>query len=585
MTVGFAGKLGRAQLANGSRVRAGMRSLLALLVALLGCSPMPLPSGDGGVVDLDAGTSLDAGGLADAGVDCTAGAAASSDVVLTARGPVRGQASSGGRAFRGIPYVKPPTGALRWRAPVEESACFPATFDATQFGAQCPQLEQGQGQPFDAGGPIIGSEDCLTLNVFTPSGATPDAGLPVMFFIHGGGNTGGSASELIGAGQVRLYDGTTLAQRGNVVVVTAQYRLGVLGFLSMAELDEPGGNVSGNFGLLDQQAALRWVRRNIAAFGGDPARVMLFGESAGAIDTCTHLAMPGSAGLFHRALMQSGSCVSALPTAARRMEAATWFPGTGCVGQAEVAACLRALTPEQLIRAYPVQVMVGARRGVVSWGPTVDGVVLPQVPAEAMRAGNHHKVPLIVGSNTEETSLVTPPITTEAEYRAAVVQLVGPVVADQVLQRYPVATYGSPRRALTQVTTDAFFTCQARIATRAAAHGQPGVPVRRYVYARALQPTRGAFHGIELAYVFQKFGELSVMPMADLAVEASMLRLWTTFAATGNPNGAGTIDWPLLSSQEQSLIIDPVLSTQAGYRGAECDFFDSLGGLSIPPPP
>jgi para-nitrobenzyl esterase len=456
-----------------------------------------------------------------------------------------------------------------------------------QFGARCPQLEQSQSQPFDAGAPIEGSEDCLTLNVFTPATAMPDAGLPVMFFIHGGGNTLGSTSETIGTTQIALYDGTALAQRGNVVVVTAQYRLGALGFLSMPALDaESDAGVSGNYGLLDQQAALRWVQRNVAAFGGDSSRVMLFGESAGAVNTCMHLAMPGSRGLFHRALMQSGSCQSALPVAVRRTESAAWFGGTTCTGAADVAGCLRALTPEQLIRAYPVPVVVGGRRPAVSWGPTADGVVVSQVPTDAMRTGAHHKVPFIVGSNGDETSLSMPLITTEAEYRATVTQLVGPAEANRVLQLYPVATYGTPRRALIQVTSDAFFTCQARIASRAAALGQPGVPVRRYLFTRALQTLRGAFHGVELAYLFQKISESVPMPApADLSVEASMLGLWTRFAATGDPNAAGTVDWPLVTRPEPLLTIDGVLSAQSGYRSAECDYWDTLGGVTIPPPP
>ncbi len=408
-----------------------------------------------------------------------------------------------------------------------------------------------------------------------------------MFFIHGGGNTNGSTSESIGATGVLLYDGTTLAQRGNVVVVTAQYRIGALGFLTLPVLDaESDAGVSGNYGLLDQQAAMRWVQRNIRAFGGDPSRVLMFGESAGAIDTCTHLAIPSSGGLFQRALVQSGSCRAVLPVATRRTEGETWLGGTGCATSPDVPACLRALTPEQLIHAYPVPVVVGARRPTVSWGPTVDGVLIPRDPSEAMRMGLHHKVPFIMGSNAEETALTMPAISTEAEYRAAVTGLVGATLANQVLQLYPVATYGTPRRALIQVTTDGFFTCQVRIGTRAAALGQPGVAVRRYRFDHALQPARGAFHGLELTYLFQKVSEVvPLAPTNELAIEASMLGAWTRFAATGDPNGVGVIDWPTLSSSEPLLVIDPVLSTAAGHRNTECDFWDSLGGVSIPPPP
>ena len=235
-----------------------MRTSVALLAACLvvGCGLTP-PTVDGGL-------EQDAGDPVDAGLDCNAGAVEAADVVFTERGPVRGQVSTNGRAFRGIPYVKPPVGALRWRPPETDSACWPGTREVLQFGAQCPQIAQEQGGGFDAGAPVEGSEDCLTLNVFTPLGVSRDAGLPVMAFIHGGGNTGGSASESFGAAQVSLYDGTLLAQRGNVVVVTMQYRLGALGFLTMPVLDdESDAGVSGNYGLQDQRKAFEWVQKNI----------------------------------------------------------------------------------------------------------------------------------------------------------------------------------------------------------------------------------------------------------------------------------------------------------------------------------
>lgn len=553
--------------------------LSPLCVLVLACGT-PTPAVDAGPVGEDAG-------LVDAGVDCSAGVTPAPDLVLTDRGPVRGEVSSEGRAFRGIPYVKPPVGPLRWRPPQEEHGCFGATLEAKRFGPRCPQLPMEQGMPFDAGAPIEGQEDCLTLNVFTPPSMSADAGLPVLVFIHGGGNTVGSASEPVGASSTAvLYDGTRLAQRGKVVVVTLQYRIGALGYLSLPGLDlESDAGSSGNYGLQDQQAALRWVQRNVSAFGGDPGRVLLFGESAGAVNTCTHLAMPASRGLFQRALVQSGSCVSALTRQVRQQEAATWLTGTGCEGTADVLACLRGLPPEQLIRAYLVPVVVGSRRPTVSWGPMVDGLVLPQVPADAMRNGTHTKVPFIIGSNTDETALSTPLISSEAEYRAAVTALVGPAATNAVLQRYPVSTYGTPRRALIQVTSDAFFTCQARLGARAAARGQPGLPVHRYLFARAASPTRGAFHGVELVYLFQKVSEvLPVPPAADVSVEASMLGLWTRFAATGDPSDT-TTPWPGYGATEPFLRIDGALTTDTGWRNDECDFWDTIAGVTNPPPP
>lgn len=568
-----------------------MRSSFLVGAALVAGCGLSVPGFESGLGDPDGG-SIDGGledsGTVDAGIDCNAGHTPSAELVFTERGPVRGQVSANGRAFRGLPFVKPPLGALRWRPPERELTCWAAPRDATQFGAKCPQLDQKQGTPFDAGAAVEGSEDCLTLNVFTPASASPDAGLPVMFFIHGGGNTNGSASESFEANGALLYDGTTLAQRGDVVVVTTQYRVGALGFLTLPALDgESDAGVSGNYGLLDQQAALQWVQRNIRSFGGDPDRVLLFGESAGAVNTCTQLAMPSSAGLFHRAIVQSGACRAVPAVDVRRTEGTTWLGGTGCAGAVDVPACLRQLSPEQLIRAYPVPVVVGGRKPPVSWGPTLDGLLIPREPAEAMRLGLHHRVPLIIGSNADETGLVTPAITTEAEYRAALTALTGPNVALRVLQQYPVAAYGTPRRALVQVTTDASFTCQARLASRAAAIGQPGVPVRRYLFTHALQPARGAFHGLELFYLFQKLGEVAPQaPASEFALEASLLGFWTRFAATGDPNLPGASEWPLLTSTEPLQVLDTTLSTQAGYRNAECDFWDSLSAQgTIPPPP
>ncbi len=545
---------------------------------VVGCVT-PLTMVDGG--EGDAGAAA-----IDAGVDCNAGVMATAEVAFTERGPVLGEASSKGRAFRGIPFVKPPVGALRWRPPQEDRTCWAGVRPAKVFGSRCPQIDQQQGMAFDAGDPVQGDEDCLTLNVFTPAATQADAGLPVMVFIHGGGNVIGSAAEPLGSLPGFLYDGTTLAQRGQVVVVTLQYRVGLLGYLTMPALNaESDAGVSGNYGLQDQQAALRWVQRNVRHFGGDPSRVLLFGESAGAVNTCTHLAMPGSKGLFQRALLQSGSCSSALPVATRYSEASTWLPGTGCSTAPDVTACLRALSPEQLIRAYPVPVVVGGRRPTVSWGPTVDGVVLPKVPYEAMRLGEHHRVPLVVGSNADETSLTMPLISTEAEYRAAVTGLVGPLLVDRALQLYPTATYGTPRRALVQLTSDAFFGCSARLAARSAFIGQPSVPVSRYLFGRALSPARGAYHGVELTYVFQKLSELLPNPpAADVALEAAMLGYWTRFAASGDPNGVGAVPWSAYARGEPFLRFDSTLSSSMGWRTAECDFWDTVTGADVPAP-
>ncbi len=542
-----------------------MRLFFAACAVLLCACPEPIDTADSG-----ADASVDAG--ADAGADCNDGVSASATVALTERGPVQGVVSGGATSFLGIPYVKPPLGALRWRPPEDERSCWSGTRDATQWTTRCPQLVQQQDQPFDAGAPVVGEEDCLTLNVFAPTGN--DGGLPVMVFIHGGGNTGGSAVEEIGDTGVKLYDGATLAAGGDVVVVTMQYRLGALGYLTLAQLDaESDAGVSGNYGLLDQQAALRWVSRNIGAFGGDRDNVLLFGESAGAVNTCMQLAAPGAAGLFHRAVIQSGSC-NALTAAQKRVEGAQWLTDTGCGDM----ACLRAMSPEQLIRAHPVPVNVGSARPTVSWDPNVDGVVLPQNPLHALLDGGANPVPVLVGHNADETQLSMPLITTEGQYQLYLTAALGPAIGAQVQALYPVATYGTPRRALVQVTTDAFFGCQARQIARAAATG--GHPTWRYFFSRAMIPARGAFHGVELAYIFQRLSaSVPAVPADDAAVEAELLSLWTGFARTG------ALPWQAYVTAEPMQQLDAPLSMLSGWRNTECDYWDSLTGVSLGPPP
>ncbi len=563
-------------------MRAQLASLVCVGVFSCGTSPLLPGPGDGG----DAGdASISDAGSPDAGLDCSQGVSASADIVLTERGPVRGVVAGGTRAFLGIPYVKPPVGALRWRAPETDFTCWSGVREATSWTPACPQILQAQGVPFDAGAPVEGQEDCLTLNVFTPA-APVDGGAPVMFFIHGGGNTGGSASEVVGATSIHLYDGRNLAARANAVVVTFEYRLGALGFLALSALDaESDDGISGNYGLADQQAALRWVQRNIARFGGDASRVMMFGESAGAVDTCMQLVSTGSSGLFSRAAMESGAC-QAVPIATKRLEGNTWLAGTGCASSPNVAACLRALTPEQLIRAYPVPVVVGGKKPEVSWGPVIDGVRIAQAPLDTLKNGAHAKVPLLVGSNGDETNLTMPLVTTEAESLAFVSALVGPTLAQSALNLYPTSTYGTPRKALVQLTTDAFFGCSARHAARAAARGQPGVGVYRYLFTRAPVALRGAFHGVELTYVFAHLADVTTSPSAaDLAVESSVVNAWANFAATGNPNVTGAPAWALYSSTEPVQRLDSPVTEVKPWRNAECDFWDGVTQTSIPPPP
>src|SRR4051812_15983551 len=355
-----------------------MRSIfVALLASAVGCSTSSAGNGDGGV---------DGGG-------CSSSVTPGAGLVVTAFGPVQGTSENDTWAYRGIPFAAPPVGALRWQPPAAPS-CWTAPLAASAFGNACVQL--------DGSGVVVGNEDCLTLNVWAPSSATPASALPVLFFVHGGGNTqGGSGEERNG---VFLYDGSLLAARTNSIVVTFNYRLGPMGWLAHSALAaESAMHVAGNYGTLDQIAALRFVAGSIAAFGGDPARVLLFGESAGAQDTCTLLTSPLAKGLFAAALMESGGCV-ATPAAAASSFADTLAQKAGCTA-GDVAACLRALDAATVEQLIPESADV-AGAGVGDYQPSIDGYVIPDNPQTRLAAGQHNHVPFVVGSNANETGQV-----------------------------------------------------------------------------------------------------------------------------------------------------------------------------------
>jgi para-nitrobenzyl esterase len=524
---------------------------IALCLLLVAC---------GGDDDAPPGTDAAPPDTPDAGC-AAAGATPEPGLVITSHGPVRGVADGATWAFRGIPYAQPPTDARRF-APPEPLGCFPgapAAFAATDFGARCPQR--------DADGVVVGAEDCLTLNVWVPQ-APAAVPRPVMVFIHGGGNVQGSSAEPV-------YDGDELATSGGVVVITINYRLGALGFLAHPALaaERPEG-VSGNWGILDQIAALAWVRDEIAAFGGDPARVTIFGESAGARDVCVLLASPRAAGLFHGAIMQSGGCTDPTEGEAESF-GAEWAAAAGCAGAADLPACLRGLDLAEVMATLPQEASVLSGN---DYQPNVDGAVLPEPPIDAIAAGRHNAVPFMVGANADETGRYAPAITTEMQYQQAV-QAMFPLLYMQVLAQYPAAAYPTPRRALVALTSDARFICPSREVARAGA-AAPTPPVWRYFFTHPATPL-GAVHGIELVYVFGTFESIAgdTPSAADLALATALQGYWTRFAATGDPNGDGAPVWPAYDGAGGA---DPFLDLAAtpvagdGVRTAQCDFWEAL---------
>ena len=478
--------------------------------------------------------------------------------VLTEGGAVSGIASGGSTSYRGVPFGAPPTGPLRWRPPAPPAPWIGVRRAAT-FGSPCAQLDED--------GNVTGSEECLTLNVWAPA-VPPASPLPVLFFIHGGGNAAGASSYA-------YYDGTVLAEKGRAVVVTANYRLSSFGWLAQPFLSaESRRGVSGNYGTYDQLAALRWVKRNIAAFGGDPARVAIFGESAGGVNVCTLVASPLAAGLFERALIQSGGCAQR-PLAEFVAFGNTLTGKAGCAQAADPAACLRARPFEDLLRAVPPVVSVTSSSGQL-WGPAVDGFVLSASPEVVLGKGEHNRVPFAIGANADETGSAAPPITTEAEYRALVTAQVG-ALAPLVLARYPVSAYASPRKAYVAVTSDSRFICPSRRFARAAAKG--GSPVFRYFFSYPASRLYGAVHGIEIPFVFGSFDAFAgyAPSAAERALSESMNAAWARFAAGGDPNGEGLPHWPAYDPvRDRTLVWDLPSGPVDGVRTDVCDFWDSL---------
>ena len=506
-------------------------------------------------------------------------------LVATDRGYVQGDARGDVWAFLGIPYVAPPVGERRWKAP-EPAACWEEVLAADSYSPKCPQIEVTR-----QGASVVGDEDCLSLNVWTPAEGADGGKRPVLFFIHGGGNIVGSASQEIAPGRF-IYDGRPLAERGDVVVVTFNYRIGPLGFMKLPQLDaESSVGASGNYGLLDQVAALEWVQRNIEAFGGDPERVMVFGESAGGVNTCMMMASPLATGLFHRALIQCAPCL-AVTGEVGEQNSETAVGLTPCADEAEPLACLRGLDALELVELAPGSVGIGASPtgSDLSWGPAVDGHVLEELPDDAIAAGRHNQVPFVIGSNADEMAaenINRVQINSEAAYRATVeaaFSALGDDVPQRILEAYPVDDYPTPNDAFIQLATDASFTCPTRTVVRnVAAHQE--APVYRYFFTRRPDLASGdgrAAHGIELLYVFRSLENIPLYnpTEAELQVADAMMDYWIRFAATGDPNGDGDPAWPTYDvATDPHLIIDAPVSTGEGVRTAKCDLWDDIGEL------
>ena len=478
--------------------------------------------------------------------------------------------------FRGVPYATPPTGDLRWRPTVRHPTAS-GVRSAKEFAAACSQTdrltawERSIAQAFGTESklnpkPLTTSEDCLYLNVWTGN-LGRSAGQPVMVWIHGGSNLNGEGSS-------PWYDGAALAAKG-VVVVTINYRLGVFGFMAHPALTaESADHASGNYGLLDQLEALRWVQRNIAAFGGDAGRVTVFGESAGSIDIVHLMASPMAKGLFHRAIAESGAPM--LPMVPLKAAEQTGV---------RVAKGLNAdsTNPLPSLRAASTQdVMAAADRSMATvqlTSPVVDGWVLPAMTVQTFQAGKQLAVPLLIGSNALEMTTLRsylPRVERSVEgYQKWVGQFFG-AAGPKVLERVPVKDSSEVEPRVLELATDWLFTCPSRTAARAM--GAVGSPAFRYVFTRVLPggESLGAYHGMEITYAFGN--RLPWMPReaVDEKISATMMEYWTRFAATGDPNGGSQAKWPRYTGEtDQVLELGPTVRVVTGLKKDFCDLIEA----------
>jgi para-nitrobenzyl esterase len=451
-------------------------------------------------------------------------------IVRTTKGVVQGKRTNGVRAFLGIPYAAPPVGSLRWRPP-QEAAPWQGVRQATQFSNHCPQGSSGVfGVPST-------TEDCLYLNVFAPRDREHErhrggarAGRPVMVWFPGGG---------LFSGEARDYDGSKLAEVGDTVVVTLNYRLGALGFFSHPSLTKEGHAVS-NYGIMDQQAALRWVRDNIAAFGGDPGNVTIFGQSAGATGVLANIVSPAAAGLFHRAIIQSGTRFRPVPSETAVAEARDFAASTGCADQS--AACLRALSVQQILAHQSALIITQ-----VGSFPVIDGAIITGDPLALIESGRFNRVPVMNGLVEDEQAFFLPEVTggavlTASGYAAYLASFGNDDFA-ALEAKYPSQNYASP--SLAEIAAaQGMKVCLARVLdTRLARH----VPTFAYQFNDETAPSYlpplsyppRAYHTAELQYLFPLFhgglGTPHALNQPQARLSDAMVRIWTHFARAGTP--------------------------------------------------
>lgn len=483
-------------------------------------------------------------------------------LVYTTAGQLKGVARTGGGAeFLGIPYAEPPVGNLRWREPVAMKA-WTGVSDAVRFGAPCAQPDLGDWNRRDA---ETGKEDCLFLNVIVPEWPVKKP-LPVMFWIHGGANEGGTASSA-------LYKDGSLVNHG-VILVTVNYRLGVFGFLAHPELTaESAHHASGNYGLMDQVLALNWVRQNIMKFGGDVNNITVFGQSAGSMDTSMLMTSPLAKGLFQKAIGQSGAAFTAplLPLSGAEHTGKMLGESLNTPADGQIKY-LRTISAADLLAA------LAKNRNHPRVGPDIDGWVLREQPAAVFASGGEMGVPLLYGTTTREFGG-----NESVDQLRAMINMAAGTFAHQLLATYGLndgnagATdpkYGTPAD---QWAADMIFRCPC--VTQGSWHAAAHNATYEYEFNHAIPGQEAAVHSADLPYVFgffPKSGNISGK-FADLDTKLADLieTYWTNFAKTGDPNGPGLPKWPEQDAMGTYIQLqqDGSVQTATGLRKAQCDVY------------
>lgn len=484
----------------------------------------------------------------------------------TMQGPVKGVMHEKYVAFLGIPFAEPPVGKLRWRPPVE-AAKHEGTLSATSFASKCVQTD---------GKKVVGSEDCLYLNVYRPK-AKSDKPLPVLFFIHGGALMHGSADQA---------DGAALASENNVILVTTNYRLNGFGFFAHRATIDDAGVQSANYGLMDQRVAMEWVQKNIGNFGGDPKNVTIFGYSSGAISVLAHLASPGSAKFFQKAVSLSGGWYpKGRPLSDAEISGEKDAKAWGCVGDgAAVLNCLRSQPIDKVVNATTPP-------GEYEFVPLVDNYMLPMTPEDAFKSGNYNRVPFITGSTENEYSryMYGDGEKTKDNYASDAAKYLTPysipaIKGADIAAEYDLSKYPNPTQAYAATATDFMIACEhLKMADDMITH-DPRVWAFQFGFKGNPPPTFdvptwygdiGNYHGVDHDYWFARFDK----PVSEdlQALSKQMRGYLTNFARTGDPNGEGLPVWPKLSDKPDTVLnfampIDPAWDAKGEHH---CKFWSN----------